>query len=197
MTRRPTYCDHDDHLCGRRAAEPRLFRSLINLPHMRLRRLPVLLLCIAGCASTPQGLRSLAGGRLPLPTYPAIFLASGVEGEAVVTLRWRQDGIVDSAKSHRVRETHPRFSDAVMRAASQWRAPSRRGDSLRVEAVFSLRPGLCARRDSTTPPVERATLRDHRGVLHILIEAEDCHPIRPPISFRAVAPAPRTAPVRV
>jgi TonB family protein len=162
----------------------RFGRSLSHPAPMPAWRLWLLFICCAGCARAPLGLRSVDGGRLAKPQYPSIAMASGIEGESVVILVWRDDGTVDSARTRRLRESHPHFTEAVMKAARQWRVLRSNGDSVRVEASFALTRS-CARRDSRMERASRANLRAEGGVLRILVEAEDCRPYRPPIATRA------------
>lgn len=155
---------------------------------MRPWRSFLLLLGSAACVRTPLGLRAVEGGRVPLPRYPAVLMASGVEGASLVTIVWRDDGAVDTSKSHRLRETHPAFTESLMRAIRQWRAVRLAGDSVLVEALFALNNGLCAKRDSLREPASRAKLRADREGVHILVEAEDCLPCRPPVALRTGKP---------
>ena len=148
----------------------------------------VLLIGLCSCTSAPFGLRSLRGDKAPLPSYPAALGAQGVEGESVVQIAWRDDGSIDNAKTHRLRESHRDFTESVLAAARQWRRPTRHADSLRVEAQFALMYRRCTARDSTMYPASRARLRAQNGVLHILVEAGACPPGRWSVTGRASPP---------
>jgi TonB family protein len=148
----------------------------------------VLLTCGSGCARAPFGLRSIDGGVLARPSYPALLAASGVEGESVVDVVWRDDGTLDSTKTHRLRETHAQFTESVLAAVRQWRASAHHVGPLRVEALFALTNGLCSARDSVRKqPASRARMSARDGVLHILVEGDDCLPYRPPVAARSGA----------
>jgi hypothetical protein len=136
------------------------------------------------CASAPFGLRSADGGRFPLPVYPPYLFASGVEGVSAIAVVWRDDGRVDTARTYRRHETHPQFTQQVLAAVGRWKATRCTGDTTYVEAFFALTNGLCARRDSATPPASRAKTRAQGDTLRIIIESESCLPYRPPVATR-------------
>ena len=135
-----------------------------------------------GCARAPLGLQSLAGRAAPMPSFPPMLASSGVEGESVVQIVWRRDGSVDTAKTHRLRETHREFTEAVLAAVRQWRVSADHADSVRVEALFALTYPRCTARDSAEYSASRTKVRADSGGLHILVEAGDCRPYRPPVA---------------
>ena len=149
---------------------------------MRTRWLLGLLLGTGACASAPFGLHSVDGGRLPLPVYPALLYASGLEGESVVAVVWRDDGHVDAERTYRRRESHPQFAVAVLAAVRRWKSPRRTGDTTYVEALFALRDGLCAWSDSAWLPAYRTRTRARGDTLQVLVETEDCLPYRKSVS---------------
>jgi hypothetical protein len=134
------------------------------------------------CASAPFGLRNTDGGRLPLPVYPPNLFASGVEGVSAITVVWRDDGRVDTARTYRRHETHPEFTREVLAAVGHWKATRRTGGTTHVEAIFALTTGLCARRDTAMPPASRAKKRAQGDTLRIVVESESCRPYRPPVA---------------
>jgi TonB family protein len=151
---------------------------------MRKYLIVALVIQFSGCARSPLSLRSLSGHAAPMPSYPPILVSSGIEGESVVQIVWLRDGTVDITKTHGIRESHRGLAEAVLVAVRQWSVSPHHADSVRVEVQFALTYARCTARDSAQYPASRAKLRADSAGLHILVEAGDCRPYRPPVAVQ-------------